>query len=450
MDATDLDRRARTEAGCIPPSLVARLLERGHLDRVEFHAVRGEWFCAREWVRLLGARDRWEEASAVLAPYVATGWWPAARAQAEVLEAMGQVEEAIALARPYAESVFRALEFFARLLARHGRADEAVTELITGIDDWFLATALVEVADGTGRDEEVAALLADRIRPGHRCVEPWCCRGLDSDTALELLAVIRERQRRVDEAIALLRRRQLTSVDNRDRLTDLLARHDRIEELRAYAAEDSYVHATRRLAALLEERGDVEGAIASYRRPGASAADEPHGAVELAELLLARHGRDDEAIEVMCAVVDAPGGVQDWLVDILCTRYAESGRARDGIAHLDRLAARYECEQDWDLLRNRLPLMAASGMLDEAVTLARPHSESDPYAAQLVADLLAAAGRVADAVAVLEPHGISAGHALAGYLVDLGRVDDAVALFQQRDTAPAELLWRGTLRPEPF
>ncbi|MGW0578826.1 hypothetical protein ACWD25_23295 [Streptomyces sp. NPDC002920] len=43
MDAADLDYRARTRSGCIPPELVSRLLERGHVDVVELQAGRGEW-----------------------------------------------------------------------------------------------------------------------------------------------------------------------------------------------------------------------------------------------------------------------------------------------------------------------------------------------------------------------------------------------------------------------
>ncbi|MFD4907556.1 hypothetical protein [Kitasatospora purpeofusca] len=126
MDAADLDRRARTLSGCIPPALVALLLGRGHEREVESQASQGEWFCARAWARLLGERGRREDALEVLAPYVATGWWPAARLQAELLESWGRVREAIELVRPYAATGGQPLEFLARLLARHGRGDEAI------------------------------------------------------------------------------------------------------------------------------------------------------------------------------------------------------------------------------------------------------------------------------------------------------------------------------------
>ncbi|MEU3251344.1 hypothetical protein [Streptomyces sp. NPDC006997] len=105
-------------------------------------------------------------------------------------------------ARPYASTGGIPLEFFARLLARHGRMDEAVTRLSAGIDDWLLATALVDITEGVGRDEDITALLAVRIPAQHRCDSPWCCRGLNPDTAIGLLDTIRERQGRVDESLS--------------------------------------------------------------------------------------------------------------------------------------------------------------------------------------------------------------------------------------------------------
>lgn len=432
-------------SGCIPPALVSRLLELGHGDEVEFQAGEGEWFCAREWARMLGDRGREAQALEVLTPYVATGWWPAVRVQAELLEGWGRSEEAIALARPYARVGGLALEFFARLLARNGHKDEAVTRLSAGIDDWLLATALVDVAEGTGRDEDVAALLTTRIPEGHRCDGPWCCRGLHPDTAIGLLATVRERQGRVDEAIALLHtRRHITSVNDRDQLADLLARHDRIEELRAYAASEYHGHAIQRLARMLEERGDVEGAITVYRQEGAPRARQRESAVQLAQLL-SRYGRGDEAIEVMRTLVDSPDGAEEWFLDTLCTLYAVHGRAQEGLAHLDALKVRRGGAEEWDFYRLRLRLMADCGLLDEAVEQAWAHPEGHAsYAVWTVADLLAAAGRTEAAVAVLEPHAHASPSSLAGHLITLGRVKDAVALFQQREAEPPARVWTGT------
>ncbi|MFE9816700.1 tetratricopeptide repeat protein [Streptomyces sp. NPDC005773] len=448
MDAADLDRQARTLSGCIPPLLVSRLLERGHSDEVEAQARCGEWFCARAWARLIGDQGRQAQALEALAPYVATGWWPAARTQAELLESWGRAEEAIALTLPYASTGGLPLEYFARLLARQGRTDEAVTRLSAGIEDRLLATALVDIAEGAGRDDDVAALLAARIPDRHRCDSPWCCRGLDPDDAIELLATIRERQGRVDEAIALLRTRSIASVDNRDRLADLLARHGRIEELRAYAVTDHLGHAAQRLAEALEERGDVEGAIAVYRRPDDSQDFRCHGTERLAELL-ARHGRGGEAVDVMRDLAEAHNG-DDWILHTWSNLCLAQGRPEDGLAHLDALASARGGEEEWDLYWIRLPLIAARDGVDAAVARARSHPEgATSYAAPHIAELLADAGRTGEAVAVLAQHAPANSRELAGHLIDLGRVNDAVLLLQQRDSEPVSPVWTGSLFNDP-
>ncbi|MGW4896472.1 tetratricopeptide repeat protein [Kitasatospora sp. NPDC004240] len=435
MDASDLDHRARTRSGCIPPELVARLLERGHADVVELQAGRGEWFCALAWARLLGGQGRQGDALEVLAPYLATGWWTAVAAAAELLEGWGRVDEAIEVTRVRMEAGHpMALESYTRLLARHGRAEEAFTLLVPHVDDWALATALVDVAAAAGRHEEAAALLAARTE--HRCSDfPWCCRGLDRDTALGLLATIRERQGHVDEAVVLLRRRRITSVNGRDQLADLLARHDRVEELRAHAATDGHEEAVRRLAELLEERGDVEGAITAYGRADGPAARNPNAAYELARLL-ARHSRGEEAIAVMRTRADAHPG-DDWILHALSELYLEQGRPAEGLAHLDALAARHGGEEEWELFWMRLPLIAACGGVDEAVERALAHPEGTTwYAAEHIAHLLAGAGRAEEAVAVLRQYDRRNGHDLAGYLVDLGRVEEALAVVQHTDPPP--------------
>lgn len=101
----------------------------------------------------------------------------------------------------------------------------------------------------------------------------------------------------MDEAVALLGTRNVTSVNGRDQLADLLARHDRTGELRAYAVTEELGYAARCLAELLEERGDVEGAIAAYRQADEPAAYDPNSAVQLAQLLV-RHGRGNDAPEI--------------------------------------------------------------------------------------------------------------------------------------------------------
>ncbi|MFE6834144.1 hypothetical protein ACFVFI_04775 [Streptomyces sp. NPDC057705] len=430
MDSAVLDRRTRMHEECVPPDLVDRLLALGHADLVRAQALAedGDWFCARAWARLLTDRGRPEEALAVLAPYVGTGWWTAAAEAARLLDAEGRGEEAVSLVRPFARDGERsALRDLALLLARHGRGEKAYELLLPHVQDWWLAESLVEVAIGLGRGEEVAALLEARIASGTpcaRCGSRECGeRYRQPFHAVNLLASVRERQGRTDEAVAVLRSHGSTPVNNRDPLAELLVRHGRIDELRAYAAGEEHTNAVRHLAEFLEGRGDVAGAVEAYREH----ADRGrwHAPALLAELL-ARHGRGAEAIEVVRALDSA----EDCTLDLLCGLFAAEGRAEEGLAHLDALKAR-RGKEEWELFQLRGPLLAACGRLDEAVQEALAHPEGGTwYAVEALADLLAGAGRPEDAVALLEEDRLEHQRALGPLLVELGRVEEAVALLR--------------------
>ncbi|MGW6985533.1 tetratricopeptide repeat protein [Streptomyces sp. NPDC054932] len=430
MDAAVLHRRTDAHDECVPPDLVDRLLALGYADVVHGQAVAedGDWFCARAWARLVAGRGELDEALEVLAPYVGTGWWTAVAEAARLLDAGGRGDEAIALVRPFVPDGERgALRDLALLLARHGRGEEAYGLLVPHMTDWLIAEALVEVGAGLGRGDEVAELLEACLVPGTPCAH--CdspeCGGTYREpfNAVNLLASVREKQGRTDEAIAVLLSSDPVVVNNRDPLADLLVRHDRIDELRAYAAATGPWEAAQQLAELLEARGDVAGAVDAYRNH--SDEDRCTTQILLAELL-ARHGRGAEAIEAIRALDSS----EDWIVDPLCELYAAEGRAEEGLAHLDALKAR-RGREEWELFRLRAPLMAACGRLDEAVTDARAHPEGGgPYAVESLARLLAGAGRTEEAVALLDTDRLEHKWLLGPLLVDLGRVEEAVTLLR--------------------
>ncbi|MER5901824.1 hypothetical protein ABT150_17315 [Streptomyces mirabilis] len=440
VNAAELDRRARTYDGWIPPHLVSYLIDHGHLGEVEHEARGGDWFCAQAWVRILIGQERREEALEVLTPYLATGWWRAARSVAELFEGWGRVDEAIEVFRANRQAGgLGALKDFTLLLARHGRGDEAFDLLLPYLGDWFLAEALVEVSAGLGRDEEVATLLTARVETGSQSGWPdFGGRHTEPSNALELLATVRERQGRVDEAIALLRTREITSVNGRDQLADLLARHERIEELSEYAATESLGDAVQCLAEYMEQRGDVAGAVEAYR--SLSPDRSPNTAVALAQLL-ARHDRSNEGIELLRTLPSTDGGDDDWVVDALCTLYVDHGRAEHGLAHLDDRRTRLAREEA-EFFRLRTKLLVACGRREQAIEEAQARPERDAwYEVQILAGLLSDAGRPEEAVAILDPAIPANRGVLAAHLMTAGRAKDAVALFRQPLEHVEPLLW---------
>ncbi|WP_198679430.1 tetratricopeptide repeat protein [Thermomonospora amylolytica] len=427
MNADELDRRARTYDGWIPPWLVSLLIEQGHIDEVRLQARNGDWFCARAWAQTLIEQGQRDAALDVLAPFVDAGWAGAAREVADILDGWGRAEEAIALVRPYAETGERlALEHLARLLDRSGRKDEAFELLRPHTEDWFLAEALVDVTAGLGRDEEVAGLLEAHVEALRQSDEWWCAEPMN---AVELLARVRERQGRIDEAVALLHTTRLGPINGRDQLADLLVRHGRENELRDYVAGKGGENAAYHLVEFLEERGDVEGAIEVLRPFAANGSR--NSSMALAELLT-RHGRADEAIEVLLPVPSSVGGDCGCALRMLWTLMADHGRADEALAVIDDLAAQAG-DMSWELFHERARLLTYCGRTEQAITEVRAHPEADTwYGAGLLSDLLTDAGRLDEAIAVLQsPPSASGGNEnrLAELLIRRGRVKDAITVL---------------------
>ncbi|MFJ9461603.1 hypothetical protein ACIRST_41850 [Kitasatospora sp. NPDC101447] len=137
---------------------------------------------------------------------------------------------------------------------------------------------------------------------------------------------------------------------------------------------------------------------------------------------------------LLSGAADRGSGGNDWILHTLADLCLDQSRPDDGLPYLDNLKSFRGGDEEWDLFRIRLPLIAASAGAAKAVEQARAHPEGDTsYAAGGIAALPADAGRTGEAVAVLEQHPSANRRALAGYLTDLGRHDDAAAMLQRRD-----------------
>lgn len=157
--------------------------------------------------------------------------------------------------------------------------------------------------------------------------------------------------------------------------------------------------------------------------------------------LLARHDRGNEAIELLRTLPSAAGRDDDWVVDALCTLYADQGRAEDGLAHLDDRRTQLGCEEA-EFFRLRTKLLVACSRREQAIEEAQVRPERDSwYEAQILAGLLSDAGRPQEAVAVLDPAIPANRSVLAAHLMMAVRVEDAVALFRQPPEHVESPLW---------
>lgn len=382
----------------LPPEVAAALVEYGHVQTARLHAEGGDWHCARALTQALVTRDEADAAVAVLRPFVDHGHWKAVESLADILDKHGRPDEAIALVRrhltaggPYGATTL------AELLARRGRIDEVIELLGPHVGDFRYAEVLVTLTAGTGHDDEIASLLRDRIDAEQHQAGHWPHLPCGTDM---VLAVVLERQGRVDDAVALLQARIRSGeplANHVDQLADILARHDRETELRTLAALPVGKDAAYRLAVWLEEQGRFDDAV-TVLRP-LTHAGSPNAATVLATLL-ARHGQVGEAAEVLRrALITTPDS--EWILELLCEVLTSQGRPQDALAAIDDFAAHHGgMWPELRLLRSRV--LVTCGHIEEAITELRadPDSGAGCVTTQL-ADLLAAAGRPEEAIAVL-------------------------------------------------
>lgn len=368
-----------------------------------------------------------ERALEMVEPLVADGLWGAIRAAGCILDACGRVAEAIAVYQPALESTnLSAVDFVARMLARHGRGEEAFAMVRPHANDLSQVRLLVEISDGLGRDEEVIALLGDYADSVAKCCD--CGRRCGNWQVEELLAVVLERRGEIDRAIDLLNgnvhRHDSTNVNVVQHLADVLARHGRVGELRALINGYGKEFAAFRLARHLENTGDIEGAIAVLAPMAADGDRNPSS--QLAGILV-RAKRIDAAIDVLtCALPKAPECLLRYWQDLM----VDHGRAEEALVIVEKLASGSQKLTE-PLYEARVCLLAVCGRGEQALqeVAARPADEWN--AAEEVSYALSTVGQLDLAVKVLEP-GFRAGdhqEPMALLMSQQGRIGEALAIL---------------------
>jgi tetratricopeptide (TPR) repeat protein len=440
VKAADLARRFLNYDGWLPPAVADRLAEHGHLDELRCLAERGDWCCADRLARALFERHEPEAAIRALRPFVDTGWWQAVRVLVDFHESRGETDAAIAVVREALEKGSPyGIERLAALLAKRGRVDEAVALLRPLAGEQVMLDALVNLTEGHGYDGELTAMVREQMEADGPA-RSW-------DATL-VLATLLERQGQVDDAWEVLTGcafgRHGVFVNAVEQLADMLVRQGREQQLRELVAGEGGEHAVFRLAAWLESLDRVDEAVEAMRSFAEDGS--PNVATALAELLT-RHGRADEAIEVLRPVPRLMGGDPEWLVGILCGLLVERGRADEALAAINDLAAHYGGM--WiELLFERVEVLAQSGRVDQAIAELGAHPEGGTwYGTSKLAGLLVRVGRLDEAIRLLESADDSAWVAaeLAMLLIDQGRVAEGLALFATKEESASEedaAFWR--------
>lgn len=403
----------------------------GYFDKVVEAARSGQWYCADRAARGLTARGDWEAAWELVAPYTESGGWGAVEAAAQVLASWGRTDDAVALVRRHAHQEERlAVRLVAVLLAGGGRVDEAIEVLRPHLADWYLLEGLVEATTGRGRDRQVADLL-----------RPWAARrphSWEPSNAVVLLARVVDRDGQAEEAVAVLRGHveagcQVTQNEIEE-LAGLLARHDRLDELRELAATDRYAACSvGPLADRLVDLDDPDAGIAVLR--SAHARNVPQSGSRLVSLL-GRMGRLDETADAAVPVL-TDAGCACQLPEVM-EYFVDGGRVDLAFDVLDKVTAGTgEAAEYAPQLRPWL--LSEAGRHEEAIAAetARPRDEYGDRARGL-ARALESAGRLDEASTVLDEASSTTDYlrtALARLLIRNGCPDEAIAAHQRPESS---------------
>ncbi|MFI6038479.1 hypothetical protein ACIBBD_30950 [Streptomyces sp. NPDC051315] len=320
-----------------------------------------DWWLQSTLVEMTEGRDRDERVLELLAPWAegarrarAEGEWchPGEQAltlQARVLERAGRVDEAVRRLGADVTScrylVQNTVEFYAELLARHGRIDE-LRELATGDHATAALKPYVKALEDRGRAQEAEIILREIIHatdhPHHR------------STLVDLLA----RQGRIDDAVEVGRPtfEYYDCGNHLEWVLHLLVEDGRPEQaLRLldersaqYVKEHAYSVNSKRLW-LLAAAGRHEEAIAEAMALSPEECWDRDGTIAR---LLEKVGRVDEALALLrsSAGSQAPQELANLLI--------RQGRPAEAIAGLPSLSAQRKRQE----IRDRL------------------HADSDPFA----------------------------------------------------------------------
>ncbi|MCM4083413.1 NACHT domain-containing protein [Paractinoplanes hotanensis] len=324
----------------------------------------------------------------------------------------------------------------AALLTRLGRVDELRARAVTG--DWPAAEQLLATLDGHGGADEAIEILRTLLDGAD-------AHGSGVDVESVNVGVRRSAMRRLADLLALHERvddlRTLAETDNeyaRARLAGLLARLGHVDELRTRAdASDPY--AAEQLITVLHRRGDTDRAIelllvwAKNRRSNT----EPHrrdllwdGAPTIGDS--ASWGLEfrpldlvaDDGVRVSSPAPPSFREARNELVDLLSEQ--------DRIDDLAVLAA----ASDWYARRQLAALLARLGRTDELRGLS---DSGDSYAAELLVATLAREDRIHDIVTILRTRagdGLAemslnkAAERVADSLAGQGRIGDALEVLR--------------------